>query len=152
MSTQVKPIPDGYHSVTPYLMVEGVADLIDFLKEAFEAVETERLPGPDGKVGHAEVRIGDSVLMMGEGDRYGLMPAAIYLYVEDVDACYTRALAAGATSLMEPADQFYGDRSGGVKDPFGNLWFVATRKEDVSPEELARRVEARAKSSAPPEN
>lgn len=149
MSTNVKPVPAGYHSVTPYLMVDGAAALIDFLKEAFEAVETERLPGPDGKVGHAEVRIGDSVVMMGEGDRYGVMPAAIYLYVPDVDACYARALAAGATSLMEPADQFYGDRSGGVKDAFGNLWFVATHKEDVSPEELARRAEARAKGSAP---
>lgn len=146
MASNVKPVPDGYHSVTPYLMVNGVTELIDFLKAAFDAVETERLPGPDGKVGHAEVRIGDSVVMMGEGGQYGPMPAAIYLYVNDVDACYTRALAAGATSLMEPADQFYGDRSGGVKDPFGNLWFVATRKEDVSPEELSRRAEARAKS------
>lgn len=148
MSTNVKPVPDGYHSVTPYLIVKGVAELIDFLKEAFEAVETERLPGPDGTIGHAEVRIGDSIVMMGEGEHFEPMPSAIYLYVNDVDACYTRALGAGATSVMEPADQFYGDRSGGVKDAFGNLWFVATHKEDVSPEEILRRAEARAKSPA----
>jgi PhnB protein len=152
MSTNVKPVPDGYHSVTPYLIVKGVAQLIDFLKSAFEAVETERLPGPDGTIGHAEVRIGDSIVMMGEGEHFEPMPAAIYLYVNDVDACYTRALNAGATSVMEPADQFYGDRSGGVKDAFGNLWFVATHKEDVSPEEILRRAEARAKSSGSAQN
>jgi len=147
MSTNVKPIPDGYHSVTPYLIVKGVAALIDFLKEAFDAVETERLPGPDGTIGHAEVRIGDSIVMMGEGEHFEPMPAAIYLYVNDIDAAYAKALAAGATTVMEPADQFYGDRSGGVKDAFGNLWFVATHKEDVSPEEMARRAAARAKSA-----
>jgi PhnB protein len=140
MSSNVNPIPASYHSVTPYLMVDGVAALIDFLKEAFDAVETERLPGPDGTVGHAEVRIGDSVVMMGGGSHFGPMPAAIYLYVKDVDDTFNRALEAGATSLMEPADQFYGDRSGGVKDAFGNMWFLATRKEDVSPEELIRRA------------
>ena len=144
MPSKVKPVPDGYHTVTPYLKVEGVAELIDFLKQAFDAVETERLPGPDGKVGHAEVRIGDSVVMMGETSDGNPMPAMIYLYLEDVDAAYKRALEAGATSLMEPADQFYGDRSGGVKDAFGNFWWVATRKEDLSPEELRRRAEARA--------
>jgi len=127
-------------------MVDGVAALIDFLKEAFEAVETERLPGPDGSVGHAEVRIGDSVVMMGGGSHFGSMPAAIYLYVSDVDATYKKALDAGATSLMEPEDQFYGDRSGGVKDAFGNMWFIATRRENVSPEELSRRAADRAKS------
>jgi len=147
MSNNVKPVPDGYHSVTPYLIVRGVAKLIDFLKEAFEAVETERLPGPDGTIGHAEVRIGDSIVMMGEGGHFDPMPAAIYLYVNDVDAYYARALDAGATSVMEPTDQFYGDRSGGVKDAFGNLWFVATHKEDVSREEILRRAQARAKSS-----
>ena len=141
----VKPTPDGYHTVTPYLKVKGVAGLIDFLKQAFDAVETERLLGPDGKVGHAEVRIGDSVVMMGEapGDP---MPAMLYVYVDDADASYKRALEAGATSLAEPEDQFYGDRTAGVKDPFGNCWYVAERQEDVSPEELRRRAEARAKS------
>lgn len=146
MTSRVSPVPDGYHTVTPYLTVKGVAGLIDFLKQAFDAVETERLPGPDGKVGHAEVRIGDSVVMMGEAPGEP-MPAMLYLYVADADASYKRALEAGATSLMEPADQFYGDRSGGVKDPFGNCWYVATRKENVSPEELRRRAQARAESS-----
>ena len=147
MTSNVKPIPDGYHTVTPYLIVEGVAGLIDFLKQAFDAVETERMPGPDGKVGHGEVRIGDSVVMMGEasGD-WKPMPGSIYLYVNDTDATYKRALDAGATSVMEPADQFYGDRNAGVKDASGNMWWIATRKENVSPEELRKRAEARAKS------
>jgi PhnB protein len=118
MSSNVKPIPDGYHTVTPYLIVEGVAELIDFLKQAFDAVEKERLPGPDGKVGHAEVRIGDSVVMMGEaGGEWKPVPGAMYLYVNDTDATYKRALEAGATSLMEPADQFYGDRNARREGP-----------------------------------
>jgi uncharacterized glyoxalase superfamily protein PhnB len=147
MTSNVKPIPDGYHTVTPYLVVEGVDELIDFLKQAFDAVETERLPGPDGKVGHGEVRIGDSVVMMGEASgEWKPMPGMIYLYVNDTDATYKRALDAGATSVMEPADQFYGDRNAGVKDASGNMWWIATRKENVSPEELRRRAEARAKS------
>jgi PhnB protein len=147
MTSNVKPIPDGYHTVTPYLIVEGVAGLIDFLKQAFDAVETERMPGPDGKVGHGEVRIGDSVVMMGEASgEWKPMPGSIYLYVNDTDATYKRALEAGATSVMEPADQFYGDRNAGVKDASGNMWWIATRKENVSPEELRKRAEARAKS------
>lgn len=147
MTSNVKPIPDGYHTVTPYLIVEGVAGLIDFLKQAFDAVETERLPGPDGKVGHGEVRIGDSIVMMGEASgEWKAMPGFIYLYVNDTDATYKRALDAGATSVMEPADQFYGDRNAGVKDASGNMWWIATRKENVSPEELRKRAEARAKS------
>jgi uncharacterized glyoxalase superfamily protein PhnB len=146
MTSNVKPIPDGYHTVTPYLIVEGVAGLIDFLKQAFDAVETERMPGPDGKVGHGEVRIGDSVVMMGEASgEWKPMPGSIYLYVNDTDATYKRALEAGATSVMEPADQFYGDRNAGVKDASGNMWWIATRKENVSPEELRKRAEARAK-------
>ena len=146
MTSNVKPIPDGHHTVTPYLVVEGVDKLIDFLKQAFDAVETERLPGPDGKVGHGEVRIGDSVVMMGEASgEWKPMPGMIYLYVNDTDATYKRALEAGATSVMEPADQFYGDRNAGVKDASGNMWWIATRKENVSPEELRKRAEARAK-------
>jgi len=138
----VKPIPDGYHSVTPYLVVQGVAKLIDFLKQAFDAKEIERMAGPDGSVMHGEVRIGDSVVMMGEAwGESKPIAAALYLYVNDTDVTYRRALQAGATSLREPADQFYGDRSGGVKDPAGNQWWIDTRKEDVSPEELARRAE-----------
>ena len=135
----VKPIPDGYHSVTPYLMVQGVAALIDFLKQAFGADEVFRMPRPDGAIMHAEVKIGDSMIMMGE---HQPMPGSIYLYVNDADAVYQRALQAGATTMMEPGDQFWGDRQAGIKDPVGNFWWIATHKEDVSPEELAKRAEA----------
>jgi PhnB protein len=142
----VKPIPDGYHTVTPYLIVQGVAGLIDFLKQAFDAKEEHRTAMPDGTVMHAQVRIGDSAVMMGQAPgAHTPMPSAIYLYVPDADAVYRRALAAGATSIMEPADQFYGDRNAGVKDPSGNHWWIATHKEDVSPEELQKRAEARMK-------
>ena len=136
----VEPIPDGYHSVAPYLMVQGVPGLIDFLREAFGADETLRMPRPDGTIRHAEVRIGDSVVMMGEvSDPSQAMPASIHPYVEDADAAYERALRAGATSLREPTDEFYGDRLGGVKDPVGNQWWIATLREDVPPEEMAKR-------------
>jgi PhnB protein len=139
----VKPIPEGYHSVTPYLVVPGAGRLIEFLKEAFKAEEVERMSQPDGTVLHAEVRIGDSIIMMGEAsDKFPAMPAAIYLYVPDVDAVYKRALAAGAASTMEPANQFYGDRNAGVKDPSGNLWWIATHVEDVPREEMAKRAAA----------
>lgn len=139
----VKPIPDGFHSVTPYLVVPGVAKLIEFLKQAFDANEIERMARPDGTVMHAQVRIGDSMVMMGEpmGD-WRPMPASLYLYVENADAAYQRAIEAGGTSLMEPADQFYGDRHGSIKDPSGNLWWIATHKEDVSPAEIAKRAAA----------
>ena len=136
----VKPIPDGFHTVTPYLLVQGVAKLIDFLKQAFDAKEIHRSAMPDGTIMHAEVKIGDSFVMMGEasGQRQP-MPGSIYLYVKDTDATYQRALKAGATSVMEPADQFYGDRNAGVKDPVGNSWWIATHVEDVSPEEMKKR-------------
>ncbi|MFQ5627378.1 MAG: VOC family protein [bacterium] len=119
----VKPIPDGYHTVTPYLVVEGVAKLIDFLKQAFGAEKTDCMKRPDGTVMHAQLKIGNSVVMMGEAQsEWPPMPASLYLYVEDTDAVYKRALEAGATSAMEPANQFYGDRNAGVKDPSGNFW------------------------------
>ena len=139
----VKPMPDGYHSVTPYLSVPGVAKLLDFLQQAFEAQELHRMPRPDGTIMHAEVRIGDSLVMMGEpmGSAQPMF-GSLYLYVHDVDAVYKRALQAGATTTSEPADQFYGDRSAGVKDPVGNQWWIATHKEDVPPEEMAKRAEA----------
>jgi PhnB protein len=138
----VKPIPDGYHAVTPYLVVEGTNKLIDFLKQAFDAQETFRMPKPDGTIMHAEVKIGDSIVMMGEASgQWKATPSKIYLYVNDVDATYKRALQAGATSITEPADQFYGDRHGGVQDPAGNTWWIATHKEDVPPEELKKRAE-----------
>jgi PhnB protein len=139
----VKPIPDGYHSVTPILSGPGVAKLLDFLKQAFGAQEIHRMPRPDGTIMHAEVRIGDSLVMMGEPEGSAQpMCGALYLYVHDVDAVYKRALQAGATSTREPADQFYGDRSAGIKDPLGNHWWIATHTEDVPPEEIARRAEA----------
>jgi len=142
----VKPIPDGYHTVTPYFIVKGAVRLIDFLKMAFDAVEISRSATPDGTVMNAELKIGDSMVMMGEANNQSLpMPIAIYLYVPDVDAVYRRALAAGGTSLMEPADQFYGDRNGGVKDPSGNQWWIATHVEDVPPDEMAKRADAHAK-------
>lgn len=139
----VKPIPDGYHTITPYLVIQGAPRLIDFLKQAFEAQETERITQPDGTIGHAEVRIGDSVVMMAEArGEWKPMPSAIYLYVNDTDAVYQRALQAGAISTMAPANQFYGDRSAGVQDPSGNQWWIATHQEDVPPEELKKRAEA----------
>jgi len=140
----VKPVPDGYHSVTPYLVVESVPRLLEFLRAAFGAVETERIDDGTGKILHAEVRVGDSMVMMGEAmDRLPPMPAVLYLYVNEVDAVHRRAVQAGATSLAEPADQFYGDRSGAVKDPCGNQWWIATRVEEVSKEELNRRAARR---------
>jgi PhnB protein len=146
----VRAIPEGYHTVTPYLVVPGVARLLDFLKQAFAATETERMAGPDGAVRHAEVQIGDSRVMMGEAQgAYPPMPAVLQLYVEDVDAAYERAVRAGGTSLEAPADQFYGDRRGGVQDPCGNQWWISTRKEDLSADELARRAKVAMEQPAP---
>ncbi len=137
----VKPKPDQYHSITPYLIVNGAARLIDFAKAAFGAVETERLGAPEGRIGHAELRVGNSVIMLadGHGER-APMPCMLHLYVDGVDATYQRALAAGAASVEQPADKFYGDRGGLVQDPCGNLWWIATHIEDVAPDELRRRV------------
>ena len=135
------PIPDRYHTVTPYLVVKGVADLIEFIKEVFDGEEIQITPRPDGSIQHARVRVGDSPIMMGEpvGD-ITPMPATLYVYVDDPDATYERALKAGAISVRAPADQFYGDRNAGVQDASGNQWWMAVHKKDVSPEELARRV------------
>ncbi len=127
----VEPVREGFHTVTPYLMVREAERLIDFVKQAFGATELLRATGSAGGM-HAEVRIGDSAVMIGgAGAPDGEMPAAIHLYLDDVDAVYERALRAGATSITEPADQAYGDRSAGVKDPFGNVWYIATHKKDV---------------------
>lgn len=137
----VNPIPDGYHTVTPYLVVQNAGILITFLKEAFGGEELSRTTMPDGTILKALVRVGDSAIIVGEArGEFGSMPASIYLYVEDTDATYKRALAAGATSLMEPGDQFTGDRNAGVKDPCGNCWWIATHFEDVSAEEIERRA------------
>jgi PhnB protein len=139
----VKPIPEGYHTITPCLTVQGADKLIDFLKQVFAATEIERMPNADGTIKHAEVRIGDSVMMISESrGEWKPMPGAFYVYVNDADAVYNRALQAGAASLMEPVDTFYGNRESGVKDQFGNSWWMATHLEDVSPEEMQRRFEA----------
>src|ERR1700736_4759318 len=117
-----KPIPDGYHTRTPHLIVEGAQKLVDFLKQGFGAKETFSMPGPDGKIGHAEVQIGSSMVMLADANpRWKAGKAMLYLYVEDVDSVYKKAVAAGGKSVMEPANQFYGDRSAGVEDAFGNL-------------------------------
>ncbi len=145
----VRPIPAGYHTVTPYLAVAGANKLLDFVKRAFDAKEIRCSKRPDGTVWHAEVRIGDSMVMLAEAAApWKPMPTGIYLYVSDVDATYKSAIAAGGTSIMEPADQFYGDRHGGVQDPVGNMWWIATHIEDVSPQEMAKRQEAAAKAHA----
>lgn len=137
----VNPIPEGYHTVTPYIVVDDVDRLIDFLQAAFDAREKERIPTQAGPTGHAEVVIGDSHVMMGRtGEEIPALPCMLYVYVPDTDATYARALAAGASSLQEPADMFYGDRNASVKDPTGNLWTIATRQENLTPEELAERA------------
>lgn len=138
----VKPIPDNYPRVCPYLIVPGVRALITFIETVFDAQPGQHHEGPDGKVMHAEVRIGDSVIMMGEAsEKWKAIPGSLHVYVADVDAAYKRALAAGATTVTEPADQFYGDRSAGVKDASGNTWWITTHIEDVTPEEISRRGE-----------
>ena len=139
----VNPIPEGFHSVTPYLIVQDVPKLLDFLAQAFAAEEIHRMTKPDGSVMHAQVKIGDSMVMMGQasGD-YNPMPSMLYLYVEDVDSTYKQALQAGATVVREPRNEFYGDRSGGVKGPCSNEWWIATHVEDVPPDELAKREAA----------
>ncbi len=142
-------IPAGHHTVAPYLVVPDADALILFMERAFDAVETERAARPDGTVMHAEVRIGDSMVMLGETPPDGRpWPAMIHLYVPDVDAVYGRALEAGATSLREPENTYYGDRSAGVEDRHGNQWWIATHVEDVPSDELARRREVLAREQS----
>jgi PhnB protein len=139
-----KPIPDGYHTVTPFLTVRGAAKVIEFLKQAFGAeIPEEIMMRPDGSIAHAQVKIGDSRVMIAEESEMAkASPSTLYLYVPNVDSVYQRAIKVGGQSVMEPTDMFYGDRSGGVKDPSGNSWFVATHKEDIAPQELQKRAEA----------
>ena len=156
----VKAVPEGYNSVTPYLIVAGAAKAIEFYQQAFGAREVERMADPTtGRVGHAEIKIGESMIMLAdEHPEMGILgpkslgsarpPVSIHLYLEDVDGVYRRALAAGATSQREPADQFYGDRSAQISDPFGHVWFIATHKEDLSPAELQQRFEKMTKSQS----
>jgi PhnB protein len=138
----VKPIPDGYPSVVPYLVVTAAADVVAFMKNALGAGDGAHVSRrPDGTIMHAEVKIGDSVVMVGETPNASdATPATLFMYVPDVDAIYARALAAGGTSLREPSDQIYGDRTAGVRDPAGNRWWFGTHVEDVSEEELQRRM------------
>ena len=142
MATKVKPVPDGFHTITPYLVVDGAEKVIRFMKEAFGAQPVfEPMMRPDGKIMHAEFKIGDSIVMISDtSERAKATSDMLYLYVPNVDAVYQKALKAGGTSLMEPADQFYGDRSGSVTDPAGNRWHIGTHVEDVSPAELKKRA------------
>jgi PhnB protein len=146
----VKPIPDGYHSVTPYAVVDDAAKAIDYYTKAFGATEIFRMNGPDGRVGHAEIQIGNSILMLSDENpmwntksakALGGSPVSLMVYVEDCDAVFKQALAAGGTEVKALQDQFYGDRSGTLTDPFGLMWTVATHKEDLTPEEMNRRAE-----------
>ena len=135
MATKVKPVPDGFHTLTPYLVVDGADKLIAFMQNALGAqYDHEPTRRPDGKIMHATLKIGDSMLMISESSEQAKATnTMLYVYVPDVDATYQKALKAGATSVMEPADQFYGDRSGGVKDPAGNSWYFGTHIEDIAP-------------------
>ena len=148
MAKSVKPIPDGFTAVTPYLTIKGASAAIDFYKTAFGAEEAYRLKSPDGKVAHAEIRIGGAVIMLHDEmpewkalspQTIGDTATTIMLYVRDPDAVVKRAVEAGATLIMEVADQFYGDRCGSIKDPFGHKWTVAKHVEDVPPDEISRR-------------
>jgi PhnB protein len=149
------PIPDGYPRVTPYLIVDGAAAAIDFYTSVLGATERMRMDGPDGRVGHAEVAIGDSVIMLadehpeidalGPGSRGGT-PVSLHVYVEDADSVFERAIGAGAKALRPVEDKFYGDRSGGFEDPFGHRWDVATHVEDIPPEEMSKRAAEAAES------
>jgi PhnB protein len=147
--TDVKPIPEGYPRVTPYLYIDGAAAAIDFYEKVLGAKERMRMPGPDGKLGHAELEIGDSVVML--ADEYldmgvlgpksvGGTPVSLHVYVDDVDAVFQAALDAGATSVRDLENQFYGDRTGQFEDPFGHRWNVATHVEDVPPDEMEKRA------------
>jgi PhnB protein len=153
MAGTVKPVPDGYHTATPYLIVHDGARALEFYKQAFGATELMRFDGPGGKVGHAEIRIGDSPIMLADehpemGARsprsFGGSPISILLYVEDVDAFVDRAVAAGGRLTRAVENKFYGDRSGCIEDPFGHVWHISTHVEDISMEEMHKRAEAMA--------
>ena len=157
MSGTVKPIPDGYPVITPYLCLEGASQAMDFYKRVFGATERLRMPAPDGKVGHAEIDIGGSVLMLADEcpdmqfrspNTFGGSPIHLHLYVENVDGVIERAVAAGAKLLRPAKDQFYGDRSGTIEDPFGHVWHLATHIENLTPEELCRRTQQASKDMA----
>jgi len=154
MTTKVKPIPDGYHSITPHLVIKGAAAAIDFYKQAFGATELMRLLQPDGRMGHAEMKMGDSRIMLADEfpemnivspTTLGNSSVSLLLYVDDVDGTVERAVALGAKMKRPVENHFYGDRSGAIEDPFGHQWTIAVHQEDVSPEEMERRMAAMAK-------
>ena len=146
----VKAIPDGYHSISPYLVCKGAAKAIEYYKNAFGATETVRMPGPEGRIMHAEVKIGDSIVMLSDEnpDRGAVAPSgrgrsqSLMLYTENVDSVFKRAVDLGAKSIQEPTDMFWGDRMGNLEDPFGHQWALATHKEDVAPDEMQKRMQA----------
>jgi PhnB protein len=151
MPQPVKPIPEGYHAVTPYLFIKGASQALDFYKQVFGAVERMRMPGPNNTIGHAEISINGSIIMLTDESpgmqalspqTIGGSPVMIHLYVNDVDAVVNKAVAAGARLLHPVDDKFYGDRSGSLIDPWGHLWGIATHKEDVTPEEMQKRMAA----------
>lgn len=151
MAGKVKPIPEGYHAITPYLSIKGASDAIEFYKKAFGAAEVMRMAQPDGRIGHAELQFGDSRIMLADEHpemdfrsprAIGGTPVMLHLYVDDVDTVVSRAIAAGAKALRPVQDQFYGDRSGSVVDPYGHIWHVATHKEDLSMDEIRKRAAA----------
>jgi len=142
MPKKVKPIPKGYHSITPALNQADAAQTIDFCKKAFGAKEIMRMPGPNGKIMHAELQIGDSIVMLNDAMQEPPQPAGLFLYVQDVDKTFAKAIKAGATELMAVQDMFWGDRFGRVMDPSGNRWGIATHREDVAPKEMKKRAAA----------
>lgn len=147
----VRPVPEGYSAITPYLIIAGAANAIDYYKQVFDAQELMRFGGPDGTIGHAELQIGDSRIMLADENpqmgyrspkTLGGSPTSLMLYVDDVDQVFSRAITGGAQTHQDIKDQFYGDRSGTLIDPFGHVWTIATHVEDVAPEEMQRRMEA----------
>jgi PhnB protein len=157
MAGKVKPIPENYHRVTPYLVVDGAAEAIDYYTRVFGASELMRMPAPGNRIGHAELRIGDAIVMLADANpqmghkspkALGGSPISLLLYVEDVDATAKKAVENGGKLVRPVENQFYGDRTGGIEDPFGHQWYVATHVEDVSPEEMKRRMEAMVPASA----
>ena len=154
----VKSIPEGYHSVTPYLSIKGAAAAMEFYERAFNAEEIFRLIAPDGKIGHAEIKIGDSPIMLADAcDQGAFRPPAelsgtsigMHVYVKDVDALFAQAIKAGAKAVRPVQDQFYGDRTGTLEDPYGHVWFLATHKEDLTPDEIHRRAEEMYRQGGP---
>jgi len=150
MANTVRPIPEGYHTATPYLICNGAAEAIEFYKKAFGAVETVRMPMPGGKLGHAEIKIGDSHIMLADESpengihapqHFGGTPVSILLYVESVDTVFNQAVSAGAKAIRPPQDMFYGDRTSWVSDPFGHSWYLHTHVRDVSAEEMRKAMQ-----------